>query len=344
MIISTLRTLHSWFRPLLVAVFKPGIRWEYRWRLLLLQPLALLTNIIGTVPYLLSAPFTVEHITISPGLTIRVLVYKTTGTGRGRRLRPLHVDIHGGAFIGGLPENTAEFDQRIAKETGAVVVSITHRYAPEHVFPAAIDDVDATIRWLHEHAESRWGADAALMTTSGSSAGGNLALAATQQMCCQPSASTAIKAVVMFYAPIDLRLKPIEKPRPAKFPSTDPLAVLQPLFDSYVGPVRAENMNNPRMSPILAKRETLPNRILVVVAGVDILVAELMSFAERVNQEDHQNGETGRVEVLYDESVFHGYLELPDAIVGRETKDRAFSRSIQVLREAYAEHGWTWEV
>lgn len=309
----------------------------------MLQPVTLLSNAIGALPYVFSSPYTVEYITTSPGVSHKVLVFKPSGAGRGRRLRPLHVDIHGGAFIGGLPENTTVFDERVARSTGAVVVSISYRYAPEHVFPTAIDDVDATIRWLHENAEARWGADPTLMTLSGSSAGGNLALAATQQKPCHAPAPTAIKAIVTFYAVIDLRLKPIEKPRPASFPKRDPLAVLLPLYDAYAGPVRAKNMANPRMSPALAARETLPDRILLVVAGLDILVAEQMAFAERVNREDQQGGESGRVDVFYDEEAFHGYLELPDAVVKKQVKDRAFDRGIAALREAYARHGWTWE-
>ncbi|KAH6999664.1 putative lipase/esterase family protein [Ilyonectria destructans] len=302
-------TLHSWFRPTLVALFKRNIPWNLRWRLFFLQQITLVSYSIAAIPYIFSRPFTVEHLPIAPGLSIRALIHKAAGVGRGRKLRPLHVEIHAGAFVGGIPDGLSVFDNRIAKETGAVVVSITHRFAPEHVFPTAIDDVDTAIKWLHGNAEAQWGADPTLMTISGFSAGGNLALAATQQESCHSPSPTAIKASIIFYAPIDLRLRPQEKPRPADFPKWDPAEVLLPLFDAYASPARATHLNNPRLSPVLAKRETLPERVLFVIPAIDIVVAEQMAFAERINGEDQQNGETPRVEVLYEEEGFHGYLE-----------------------------------
>jgi hypothetical protein len=135
-------------------------------------------------------------------------------------------------------------------------------------------------------------------------------MAATQQPNCRAPAETAIKASVTFYAVIDLRLKPEQKPRPPTFPENDPTAVLLPLYDLYAGSSRAQHLNNPRLNPVLAARETLPERILLVVPGVDILVAEQTAFAERVNGEDRAGRrEKPRVELIMDEKGFHGYLE-----------------------------------
>lgn len=314
MILSILREARSWLRPLLVALFEPGIAWALRWRLLILQPTVFITYSIGKVPYLFSRPFTVEYLLISPERPhVRVLVFKSeVAAGTGRGLRPLHVDIHGGAFIGGLPENFAPFCSRVAKETGAVVVSITYRYAPEHTFPVAIDDVDATIRWMRDHAQERWGADPTLMTISGSSAGANLAFAAMQQPECHGPSPTAIKASASFYAVMEQRISPWEKPRPAKMPKSDPTAVLMPLFDAYPAKARRAHMNDPRLSPVLANRETLPRRMLMVIAAIDILVEEQMSLVERVREEDLRDSSMEgqqRIGVVVEEDGFHGYLE-----------------------------------
>lgn len=310
MALSVLRSLHGWFRPVLVAFFNPNIPWDLRWRLLILQPISILTYSIGSIPYLFSRPFTEELLPLATGRAVRAIVFKSTAAiGKGRALRPLHVEIHGGSFIGGLPESTAHFDNRIAQETGAVVVSITYRYAPEHPFPAAIDDADATIKWLQENAATRWGADPELMTVGGFSAGGNLALAATQQPNCHGPSPTAIKAIVAYHAVMDLRISPGQKPRPEGMPKRDPLAVLFPLFDSYAEPARARHLEDPRLSPLLAKRETLPGRIFLGVAGVDILLAEQMEFIGRVNEEDRREGKRPRVEVYTEKDWSHGYLE-----------------------------------
>lgn len=354
MILSVLRGARTWFRPVLVALFNPSISWSYRWRLLLLQPILFLTYSIHKIPYIFSRPFTVEYLPVGPdGSLVRVLVFtsKNTKTNGGGKLRPLHVDIHGGAFIGGLAENFAHFDDRIARETGAVVVSITYRFAPEHTFPAAIDDVDRTLEWLREHAESRWGADPTLMTISGSSAGGNLALAATQKAACHGSASTALKAAITFYAVVDQRVSPWQKPRPEKMPSpkSDPMGFLMPLFDSYPSKARTDHLDDPRLSPVLAKRATMPDRMLMVIPMIDILVAEQMDFVQSMREQHVKSGgncegEENWLQVVEEEEGFHGYLELPDVVIPQEMKARAFAPAIALLKDVYTKHGWNYEV
>lgn len=306
MIHGIARTIYSWFRPAIDAIFCWDLPWSYQWRLLALQPLSLITYAIAATPYLLSRPFTVDWLPISPGLSLRVLVFMSRSPASGEsRLRPLHLHVHGGAFVGGLPEGDAEFCNWIARETGAVVISSTYRYAPRHRFPAAIDDIDAVVAYLQEHAAERYGADPSLMTVSGFSAGGNLSLATSL------SVPGKVKAAVAFYGVMDLRLAPQDKPKPEGFPAKDPFAFLYPLYDSYAGPVRGENMLNPRMSPILGKLEDLPENILLVVPGIDILVHEQTTFIERLKEDAARDPEQSgrRFEVLYDEKGFHGYLE-----------------------------------
>lgn len=71
---------------------------------------------------------------------------------------------------------------------------------------------------------------------------------------------------------IDLRLPPWEKPKPLNFPTFDPLWWLMPLFDVYACPSRAADRENPRLHPILADGNTLPEDMLFVVPTVDILL------------------------------------------------------------------------
>jgi acetyl esterase/lipase len=65
--------------------------------------------------------------------------------GKGNRY-VLH--LHGGAYLLGFPALFRDFTWRIADVTGARVLCIDYRLAPEHPFPAAIDDVTAAYRWL----------------------------------------------------------------------------------------------------------------------------------------------------------------------------------------------------
>ncbi|KAG7422013.1 Alpha/Beta hydrolase protein [Fusarium sp. MPI-SDFR-AT-0072] len=343
MVSSIIHHLYTWFRPSLVAIFYRNIPWALRWRLLVFQPAALLTYSIATIPCLLYRSYTVEYLHIAPDRYVRALIFKAAGVGKGRALRPLHVNFHSGAFMGGLPEGHAYFDQLVSEQTGAVVVDVDYRVAPEHVFPAAVDDADATIKWLQENAEKRWGADPTLMTTSGFSAGGNLAFAVTQQKSCQAPSSASIKAITTFYAAIDFRLSPWEKPHPDNMPKNDPAKMFLPLFDAYAAPARAKYFEDPRLSPVLSERETLPERILLVVPGIDILVAEQTEFTERINKEDGER-EVQRVEIWHEKDLFHGYLEVPDIVVKRDIKHRAYDKAVQVLRETHEKYNWTWNV
>lgn len=118
--------------------------------------------------------------------------------------RPVHLDIHGGAFIGGNPEANHRFCSAIAEGTGAIVVSASYRFAPKHPFPAAIDDIDDIVDWLLEYAESELGGDPTCLTIGGTSAGGNLALAACMK---ERSVKDRIKAVVTAYAAVRVRLR-----------------------------------------------------------------------------------------------------------------------------------------
>jgi acetyl esterase/lipase len=199
-----LDTLRSWFRPLLAALLPGALPLATRLRLLLLQPISLLTYAISAAPWLLSRrrPYRVVRLPVARGRRVRALVFEAPGGkgGEGRR-RPLHVDVHGGAFLGGLPEGDANFCAAVAEKTGAVVVSTSYRYAPEHVFPAAVEDVEAVIAYLLDHADE-YGVDPGMLSVSGFSAGGNLVLAAAQQERCRAPAPTAVKAAVAFYAPV----------------------------------------------------------------------------------------------------------------------------------------------
>lgn len=129
-----------------------------------------------TAPFIFSAPFKVHYIsTRRPSCSVRAIIFHQPRLS-DNRLRPLHLDVHGGAFLGGLAEYDATFCKLLADGTGAVVVSTQYRCAPAHTFPAAHEDVEDVARWLLANAEEKLGADPELMTVSGFSAGANLAL------------------------------------------------------------------------------------------------------------------------------------------------------------------------
>ena len=186
-----------------LSFFGAGIPFSHRWRLLCLQPLTTLIFAVKILPWTFSRAYNVHYIPTRQGRTVRSLVFKPLPESRStKHLRPLHVDIHGGGFLNGFAEMEANFAYQVALRTGAVVICPTYRVAPPNVFPAAHEDIEDVIRWLLKHAKDKFGANPELMTISGFSAGGNLALAASQIPECQPPNPTAIKATVSFYGSV----------------------------------------------------------------------------------------------------------------------------------------------
>jgi acetyl esterase/lipase len=356
-------TIYSWFRFSIDAFFAPNIPFRIRCLMLLSQPVTLLTYTLSAAPWLFrKRPFEVDWIEVAPGKQLRALVFKAPGTqssgAADKRRRPLHIDWHGGAFLGGLPEGDAAYCERVARETGAVVVSLTYRYAPTHQFPAAHDDADTAFEFLLRRADSRYGADASLVTTSGFSAGGTLALATAI------SHPGQVQAVTLFQPVLDLRLAVQDKPRPAAFGKRDPLRFMYPLFDSYSDPIRASaSLQTSRVAPVLAPLGVIPKRILVVVGGADILAREEMAFVEHVRDEiakDAGGGNDRKLEVIFEEKGFHGYLECksPDLafsfaymvidnaiqvpMIPQELKEKAFGPAVRLIKETHEAYGWNW--
>lgn len=114
-----------------------------------------------------------------PGGPIPVRVYwPDDDPGHGRH--PVTMYFHGGGFaLGDLDTHDVTCRQH-AVGGDAVVVSVDYRLAPEHPYPAAVEDVWAATCWVAEHAD-RFGADGSRLAVAGDSAGGTLAAVVAQR-------------------------------------------------------------------------------------------------------------------------------------------------------------------
>ncbi|KAK2873721.1 hypothetical protein FQN49_002138 [Arthroderma sp. PD_2] len=320
------------------------------------------------VPWVFSQRYSSIQIPLRrrPGQSVRAIVFLPPVNSRSaleasRGLRPLHLDFHGGGFIGGNPEHDAEFCSALSDKLGAVVVSATYSFAPRHSFPVANEDAQDVAAFLVENSERLWKADPRVLTLSGFSAGGNLALGVARGLA---STEYNVKGSVTFYAPVDLRKSPSDKPKPNDQP--DPLEILKPLFDAYPGPVRSRNMENSLMNPTLADISILPPRMAFVVPKVDILYEEQMLMIERLKAEAAKlNDPTQRIMATGIGSVteaglrnhnfpirkdtyqishlefpegFHGWLEVPEIVIGNKDKKKAFAFAFDFLEEIYQDH------
>ncbi len=122
---------------------------------------------------------------------------------RPRDAQGVVVVFHGGGWLMG---DIASFDstcRHLAVDSGAAVVSVGYRLAPEYPFPAAIDDAWDATRWVASHGEII-GVDTRRLAVLGESAGGNLA--AVVCLMARDAGGPAISFQVLVYPPVDARL------------------------------------------------------------------------------------------------------------------------------------------
>lgn len=120
----------------------------------------------------------VENRTVTtPGVDVPVRVYTPTGATFGAP-GPVIMFFHGGGWVVGSVDSYDRTARRLADDTGCVVVSVDYRLAPEHRYPAPLDDCYAATEWVVANAGSL-NVDPDRLAVSGDSAGGNLAAAVT---------------------------------------------------------------------------------------------------------------------------------------------------------------------
>lgn len=114
---------------------------------------------------------------------------------------PIVVYYHGGGFALGTHTIRGRFNRALAARTGAVVISVGYRLAPEHPFPQAVEDAYAALCWCASDAAT-FGGDSGRIAVAGESAGGNLAAAAA--LMARDRGGPALKCQALLYPAVDL--------------------------------------------------------------------------------------------------------------------------------------------
>ncbi len=139
---------------------------------------------------------------VAPGTEIPLRVYAPITRDRGPA--PALVFFHGGAFVLGDRYTEELRCLRYAAEAGCVVVSVDYRLAPEHPFPAGVDDCYAGLEWTVAHA-AELGIDPGRVGVGGSSAGG--ALTAAVALMARDRGGPALAVQILNYPVIDDRMQ-----------------------------------------------------------------------------------------------------------------------------------------
>jgi acetyl esterase len=218
----------------------------------------------------------VEDLSIpGPGGEIPVRVY----AGEHGGLRPALIYFHGGGFVFGSLETHDALCRALAKESGAVVISVDYRLAPEHRFPAAVEDAHAATVWAAAHARLL-GIDVHRIAVGGDSAGANLATVAAMR--CRDAGGPALAAQVLFYPVTDLSSFETASHRELGEGYFLTRASMEWFNGHYLA--SADLTRHPEASPLLAPDLSGLPPTLVITAEFDPLRDEGEAYAQRLQQ------------------------------------------------------------
>ncbi len=184
------------------------------------------------------------------GVPLELDLYRPIQTGQ----HPTVVMIHGGAWQRGSPTDNASVSRYLAGQ-GYTVVAIAYRFAPQHPFPAQIEDVRSALEFIRQNAVN-YEIDLNRMAIMGRSAGAHLAMLAAYPTNIS-SNSLSFRAVVNYYGPVDLTKGYFDPPNPDPIESKKTLkAFLGGTPDQFPALYQSA-------SPINFVRPNLPPTLLV---------------------------------------------------------------------------------
>lgn len=209
-----------------------------------------------------------------PGGPIRARLYVPHGIPERA---PLIVYFHGGGHVVGDLETHDQPCRFLAAEVPALVLSIDYRLAPEHPFPAAVDDALAGFRWAWGEAE-RLGADRDKVAVGGDSAGANLAAAVCQLSRDDGGPVPCFQALIYPVTDYSAKRRSYELFGEGFFLTREEMDWYR---DNYFA--SADDRTDPRASPVLGELAGLPPAH-VVTAGFDPLRDEGEEYARRLQE------------------------------------------------------------
>ena len=212
----------------------------------------------------------------APHGAIPARIYTPKTLRKNNGLAPCLVFYHGGGWVIGDLDSHDVVCRKLAHEGELIVISIDYRLAPEHKFPAAVDDAITAVKWIASNAKE-FGIDASRIMVGGDSAGGNLA--AVVALAARDGDGPKLAGQVLIYPATDFAMKTPSHSEPG----TSILlthSVIKWFCDHYLsGPADADHW---RASPARAKTFAGLPPAYVLTAGGDPLRDEGDDYAERL--------------------------------------------------------------
>ena len=239
----------------------------------------------------------VRDIKIGEGGAIPARLYRPLGSAPNAAL-PALIYFHGGGWVIGDLDTHDVVCRQIANGSGAAVVSVDYRLAPEHKFPAAVEDAIAATAWIAAHGATL-GIDTARLAVGGDSAGGNLA--AVVALDARDRDGPKLIQQTLIYPATESTMS-----HPSHERFAEGLLLTRPTMKWFLGHYLrgAEDLADWRVSPLRATSLANLPPALVLTAGYDPLCDEGEDYAARLAA---AGVPVTRVRV---EGMIHGFLTM----------------------------------
>lgn len=256
----------------------------------------------------------------APAQPIPVRLYRPLGAAPGETL-PALVYFHGGGWTIGDLDTHDTLCRQLSNRAGCAVVSVDYRIAPEHRFPAAVDDSIAATRWVRANAAAL-AVDATRVAVGGDSAGGNLAAVASIAL--RDAGEAPLAFQLLIYPVTDLRrVAPSYTTHGQGYLLTR--EAMDYFHDHYIAD--AAHDLDWRASPLLRDDLAGLPPALVLTAGCDPLHDEGLQYAQRLSEAGN------RATHLCFERQIHGFVLMGKVI---DEADAAVGLCAATLRSAFA--------
>jgi acetyl esterase len=214
-----------------------------------------------------------------PGGEVGIRIYTPREVPAGTLL-PVVLNFHGGGFIAGNLDTHDSIARYYARHADAIVIGVDYRLAPEHPFPAAVDDAYAALAWAAANAGAL-GGDPNRVAVTGDSAGGNLSAVVCQLAKERGGPRVAFQALV--YPAVELDAE-TAYPSRSEFGGGDYFLSTRDMawFASLYLADAERQVADPRVSPLAARDLRGLPPALVVTSGCDPLRDEGKAYADRL--------------------------------------------------------------
>ncbi|MCQ9633403.1 alpha/beta hydrolase [Chryseobacterium sp. WG23] len=205
--------------------------------------------------------------------------------------------VHGGWFIAGGYETHDAVARKLANKTGSVIIFVDYRLAPEHPFPAGLNDTIDAVKWVADHADSL-GIDQNQIGIIGDSAGGALAAAVSTEV------GALLKFQVLIYPAADNTFTS----NSWKVYENGPVLNKEGGIQAWNWYLPEDQANNPLAIPVLLENFKKTPPTLIILAEHDPLIDDGKQLAGNM-----ENAGIAVKKSLYNEMV-HGFMHMGEVL------------------------------